>query len=61
MDQQGQCERKSVMDLATYHLIHGWPVIPTDPEEILTMVTQNELSLDQDLLLYLWARSEMTP
>jgi hypothetical protein len=38
------------MDLETYHLIHGWPTIPTDPEEVLTM--------DQDLLLYLWARSE---
>lgn len=49
------------MDLETYHLIHAWPVIPTDPEEVLTMVTQNELSLDQDLLLYLWARSEQTP
>lgn len=50
-----------MMDLATYHLIHGWPEIPTDPEEVLTMVTQNELNLDQDLLLYLWARSEATP
>lgn len=50
-----------MMDLATYHLIHGWPEIPVDSDEVLTMVTQNELSLDQDLLLYLWARSEQTP
>lgn len=49
------------MDLATYAAMRGWPEIPTDPEEVLTMVTQNELSLDQDLLLYLWARSEKTP
>lgn len=49
------------MDLALYHLIHAWPEIPTDPEAVLTMVSQNELTLDQDLLLYLWARSEMTP
>lgn len=49
------------MDLATYHLINAWPEIPTDPEEVITMVTQNELNLDQNLLLYLWARSEMTP
>jgi hypothetical protein len=49
------------MDLETYHLIHAWPEIPTDPDEVLTMVTQNELNLDQDLLLYLWARSEQTP
>jgi hypothetical protein len=49
------------MDLTLYHLIHGWPEIPTDPEEVLTMVTQNELTLDQDLLLYLWARTEMGP
>lgn len=47
------------MDLATYHMIHGWPVIPADPEAVLTMTTNGELSLDQDLLLYLWARSEM--
>lgn len=47
------------MDLETYHLIHGWPEIPTDPEAVLTMTTQGELVLDQDLLLYLWARSEM--
>jgi|GEM_PF-5178645 len=47
------------MDLVTWHLIHAWPEIPTDPEEVLTMVSQNELNLDQDLLLYLWARSEM--
>lgn len=46
------------MDLETYHLIHAWPPIPTDPEEVLGMVTQGELVLDQDLLLYLWARSE---
>lgn len=50
-----------MMDLATYHLIHGWPEIPVNSDEVLTMVTQNELSLDQDLLLYLWARSEQTP
>lgn len=49
------------MDLETYHMIHGWPEIPTDPEEVITLVTQNQLTLDQDLLLYLWARSEMTP
>ena len=46
------------MDLETYHLIHAWPPIPEDPEEVITLVTQNELSLDQDLLLYLWARTE---
>lgn len=49
------------MDLVTYHMIHGWPEIPTDPEDVVTMVTQNEVTLDQDLLLYLWARSEATP
>jgi len=49
------------MDLELYHLIHGWPEIPTDSDEILRMVTQNEITLDQDLLLYLWARSEQTP
>ena len=49
------------MDLATYHMMHGWPEIPADPDTVLTMVTQNELQLDQDLLLYLWARSEQTP
>lgn len=49
------------MDLATYHMIHGWPEIPTDPEAVITMVTQNQIVLDMDLLLYLWARSEMTP
>lgn len=49
------------MDLETYHLINAWPEIPTDPEEVLRMVTQNELVLDQNLLLYLWVRSEMTP
>lgn len=49
------------MDLETYHMIHGWPEIPADPEEVITLVTQNQLTLDQDLLLYLWARSEMTP
>ena len=47
------------MDLPTYHMIHGWPVIPDDPEAMLTMVTQGEIVLDMDLLLYLWARSEM--
>jgi hypothetical protein len=46
------------MDLETYHMIHGWPEIPTDPDEVLAMTTQGELVLDQDLLLYLWARSE---
>lgn len=49
------------MDLETYHLIHGWPEIPTDPEAVLGMVTQGELFLTEDLLLYLWARSEATP
>lgn len=49
------------MDLATYHLIHAWPEIPEDSDEVLTMVTQNEITLDQDLILYLWARSEQTP
>lgn len=46
------------MDLETYHMIHGWPPIPTDPEEVLTMASQGQLTLDPDLLLYLWARSE---
>lgn len=46
------------MDLETYHTMHGWPEIPTDPVEVLVMVTQNQITLDQDLLLYLWARSE---
>lgn len=49
------------MDLETYRLIHEWPEIPTDPEEVLTMTTNGMLPLDQDLLLYLWARSEATP
>lgn len=49
------------MDLATYHMIHGWPPIPTDPEAVISMIMNNEIGLDQDLLLYLWARSEMTP
>lgn len=47
------------MDLETYHLIHGWPPIPEDPEEVLTLTTNGTLSLDQDLLLYLWARTVM--
>lgn len=47
------------MDVETYHLIHGWPEIPTDPDEVLTLVSSGQLVLDQDLLLYLWARSEM--
>jgi hypothetical protein len=49
------------MDLETYRMMHAWPEIPTDPLEVLTMVTQNELQLDQDMLLYLWVRSETTP
>lgn len=49
------------MDLELYHTIHGWPEIPTDSDEVLTMTTDGTLSLDQDLLLYLWARSEQTP
>lgn len=49
------------MDLETYHLIHGWPEIPTDPEEVLTLTTNGTLVLDQDLLLYLWARDGMAP
>jgi len=46
------------MDLETYHLIKGWPPIPEDPIEVLNMVMANELVLDQDLLFYLWLRSE---
>lgn len=46
------------MDLETYHLINAWPEIPTDPIEVLNMVMANELTLDQNLLFYLWLRSE---
>ena len=49
------------MDIETWHLTRGWPPIPEDPEEVLTMISNNELVLDQDLMLYLWARSESTP
>lgn len=45
------------MDVETYHGMHDWPEIPTDPEAVLLLVVQGQLVLDQDLLLYLWARS----
>lgn len=45
------------MDLETYRTMHGWPEIPTDPDEVLVMATQGLIILDYDLLLYLWARS----
>lgn len=45
------------MDLETYAMMRGWPPIPEDPNDVLTMASQGQLVLDMDLLLYLWARS----
>lgn len=46
------------MDLETYATMRGWPPIPEDPNEVLTMVSQGQLEVDRgDLLLWLWART----
>jgi len=49
------------MDLEAYRVAHGWPEIPTDPQDILDLFTQGVMPLDQDILLYLLLRWMETP
>ena len=46
-----------VISLEDYRNARGWPEIPEDPNDLLLFIAQNQITFDQDLLLYLWARS----